>query len=192
MTQRAEESSPLVPRLAPRRPLPPYAFIGDGFGLPHPRRDPGGHMHGNVEHDEPAPLDPASWRESEAYLFGLDLFNHGYYWESHEEWEGLWIAAAKKGPVSEFVKGLIKLAAAAVKIRQGQLEGTRRHGARAEQHFELAREMVGGAEHFAGLAFAELIEFAREVQDESREWPSFPASEVGVVYERRLWPEEAP
>ncbi len=32
---------------------------------------------------------------------GVDLFNHGYYWESHEEWESLWHAAGRRGVVAD-------------------------------------------------------------------------------------------
>ncbi|TGQ49534.1 DUF309 domain-containing protein, partial [Mesorhizobium sp. M1C.F.Ca.ET.210.01.1.1] len=27
------------------------------------------------------------------FRWGIDLFNHGYYWEAHEAWEPLWHAA---------------------------------------------------------------------------------------------------
>jgi uncharacterized protein len=30
---------------------------------------------------------------SDAFGWGLDVFNHGYYWEAHEAWEGLWQVA---------------------------------------------------------------------------------------------------
>ena len=48
-----------------------------------------------------------------------DLLNHGFYWEAHEAWETLWHAAGRKGEIADFLKGLIKLAAAAVKAREG-------------------------------------------------------------------------
>jgi hypothetical protein len=54
-----------------------------------------------------------------AYLRGIDLFNFGYWWESHEAWEGLWRACGRRGPAADFLKGLIKLAAAGVKASTG-------------------------------------------------------------------------
>ncbi|MER9007639.1 DUF309 domain-containing protein [Mesorhizobium sp. M0862] len=27
------------------------------------------------------------------FRWGIDLFNHGYYWEAHEAWEPLWQTA---------------------------------------------------------------------------------------------------
>ena len=56
-----------------------------------------------------------SWSQSHDYLLGCDLFNHGYYWEAHETWEGLWNACGRSGTTADFLKGLIKLAAAGVK-----------------------------------------------------------------------------
>jgi uncharacterized protein len=41
---------------------------------------------------------------------GIDLFNHGEYWEAHEVWESDWIHD-RKGPDSDFYKGLIQIAA---------------------------------------------------------------------------------
>nr|WP_244447982.1 DUF309 domain-containing protein [Neorhizobium vignae] len=51
---------------------------------------------------------------------GQDLFNHGYYWEAHEAWEGLWQAAKRGSQLRAFLKGLILLSAAGVKIREGK------------------------------------------------------------------------
>jgi hypothetical protein len=149
-----------TPRYVPERPLPPYAFWGGG-PHPHPRRDPEGHSHGQPEPDPP-PLDPASWRDSDAYLYGIDLFNHGFYWEAHEQWEALWVAAGKRGPVAEFMKGLIKLAACGIKVRQGRPRGIRRHSERAVRHFRKVREETG-ADRFAGLPLPDLEDSSRAI-----------------------------
>jgi len=69
------------------------------------------------------PSDPANWQASAEYLRGIELFNHGYYWESHEVWESLWHAAGRTGPIADFLKGLIALAAAGVKVREGKAAG---------------------------------------------------------------------
>jgi hypothetical protein len=110
------------------RPLPPYSYV-PGF-TPHPVSDPRGHMHG-AAHETPQPLDPASWRSSDAYLYAADLFNHGFYWEAHEAWESLWHAAGRRGFVAAWLKALIKLAAAGVKAREGNPTGVARHATRA-------------------------------------------------------------
>lgn len=108
--------------------LPPYSYVPGHH--PHPVSDPAGHMHG-VPPQTVAPLDPVNWRDSTTYLYAIDLFNHGYYWEAHEAWEGLWHAADRRGPTADFLKGLIKLAAAAVKAREGNPRGVVLHAKRA-------------------------------------------------------------
>ncbi len=172
--------------MAPLRKFPPYAFAGSP--QPHPRNHPEGHSRGLPE-VIPPPLDPARWPESEDYLHGIDLFNHGYYWEAHEAWEGLWMAAGKTGPISELMKGLIKLAAAGVKARQAEPEGIRRHAERARAHFEAARRL-SGVERFAGFGLGELMEFCKEVGRRAEDWPAHPGRVVAVVFERLLIPAD--
>jgi uncharacterized protein len=41
---------------------------------------------------------------------GVELFNEGLYWESHEAWEEAWMPD-RKGPDGGFYKGLIQVAA---------------------------------------------------------------------------------
>jgi len=176
---------PSPPRYAPDLSFPPYAYTGDP--MPHPRNHPRGHSRDEPEEIPPA-LDPRSWQDSRAYLCGIDLFNHGYYWEAHEAWEGLWLAAGKKGPISELMKGLIKLTAAGVKARQSQPDGVRRHAVRAGDHFETTRVLVG-EETFAGFSFSDLIDFSRQVGSRADDWPSHVGEEVAIVFDRCLTPK---
>ena len=78
--------------LRKRRSLPPYAYL-PGTKL-HPARDPAGHSNhvGSISVAAEATLG------SDVFLWGLDLFNHAYYWEAHEAWEGLWQVADRDGP----------------------------------------------------------------------------------------------
>lgn len=117
-----------VPRYC-ERPFPPYSYV-PGSGNPHPVSDPRGHMYGMVELAA-IPLDPANWHSSETYLYAIDLFNHGYFWEAHEAWEALWRAAGRSGIEAVFLKGLIKLAAAGVKQQENNPAGVGRHTRRA-------------------------------------------------------------
>jgi hypothetical protein len=131
MSSRAASSdlfgSAARPRYSMHR-FPPYSYVpGES---PHPLSDPKGHMRGSVERRSPL-LDPSQWRASQRYLFGVDLFNHGYYWEAHEAWESLWLAAGRQGTTACWLKCLIKLAAAGVKARVGSPVGVERHIARA-------------------------------------------------------------
>ena len=92
--------SMLRPRWLPQKNSPPYAYL-PGRG-PHPVRDPMGHSY----HVEPIPVAPEASLGSDVFLWGLDLFNHGYYWEAHESWEGLWQVADRDGPVPMLFQGL--------------------------------------------------------------------------------------
>jgi hypothetical protein len=70
---------------------------------------------------------------SDAFLWGLDLFNHGYYWEAHEAWEGLWQVADRDDPLRMLFKGLILLSAAGVKIRERKNAAAARHAKRGSR-----------------------------------------------------------
>ncbi len=146
-----------------RRPFPPYSYV-PGSGTPHPVSDPRGHMHGITE-PIPEPLDPKRWRESETYLHAVDLFNHRFYWEAHEAWESLWHAAGHRGLIADFLKGLIKLAAAGVKFREGNPVGVRRHLARSQ-------ELLGNVEEtkFCGIELAalnaHLLQFEEDISED--------------------------
>lgn len=122
-------------RYVPQRPFPRYAYVPGR--QPHPVTDPRGHSFG-IEPAEVPPLDATCPEESIEFLYGIDLFNHGYYWEAHECWEGLWHAAGRTGPVAVLLKGLIKLAAAGVKAREGNSTGVQRHARRAADLLEQA------------------------------------------------------
>ncbi|TWU22826.1 DUF309 domain-containing protein [Bythopirellula polymerisocia] len=121
-----------VPRYC-QLPFPPYSYV-PGSGTPHPVSDSRGHMYGNPE-PPTLPLDPEHWPGNEIYLYAVDLFNNGYYWESHEQWEALWHAAGRTGIEGDFLKGLIKLAAAGVKQREKNATGVGRHARRAIELF---------------------------------------------------------
>ena len=85
----------------------------------------------------------------------LDLFNHGYYWEAHEEWERLWRVSGQDSLPGRFLKGLIKLSAAGVKVRENSVHGVRRHAASAGEVFaDVAAEAE--TDVFCGLEFTAL------------------------------------
>ena len=67
------------------------------------------------------------------YLAGIEFFNQCDFFEAHEAWEALWHACERRGPTADFLKGLIKLAAAGVKAREGRAAGVRRHALRATE-----------------------------------------------------------
>ena len=168
-----------LPRFAPDEPLPPYSYVTGKF--PHPLSDPAGHSFGRPP-EKPAAIDPARWHDSRVFCHAIDLFNHGFYWESHEVWEGLWHAAGRQGRVADFLKGLIKLAAAGVKAREGRLAGLHRHAQRAAELFTLTQSHLDkGNTRFLGLNVGDLIAVAERLAVQ----PAL-ATSTGAAVERAL------
>lgn len=62
---------------------------------------------------------PRCFREVDAYLYGVDLFNAGYFWECHEAFESIWLLLPRGGRVSTYLQGLIQYAAFLLKSVQG-------------------------------------------------------------------------
>lgn len=128
-------------RYAPGRSFPPYAFLPGRD--PHPTRDPAGHSFDLAEAPPPA-LPASGWRSNAPYLWGVDLYNHGFLWESHEAWEGLWHVSKPDRIQALFLQGLIQCAAAWLKIAMDQPRGMERLAALAlEKLDEVARESGG-------------------------------------------------
>ena len=146
------------PRLVPERPFPAYAYLPGRH--PHPTRDPEGHSFGEPP-ETPDPPDPDRWRGCGDYLYGIDLFNHGFYWEAHEAWEGLWVACGREGATATFLQGLINLAAAGFKARWGNVRGLRANAGTALRLFRSASKELGtqGMRHM-GLDLRALAETA--------------------------------
>lgn len=109
-------TSDAVPRYT-QRPFPPYRYLPfrNDPRCPHPRNHPAGHSYAQEEDYLPH-FAPDDWATCEPYLFGIDLFNHGYWWESHDAFEAVWLAAGQKSTVCGlFIQGLIQLAGAQLK-----------------------------------------------------------------------------
>ena len=158
-------------RLVPDVPFPAYSYVPGRS--PHPISDPKGHSFG-ITPPVPSAVNPERWAENKTYLYGLDLFNARYYWESHVELEALWLACGRQGVVADFLKGLIKLAAAGVKHLAGVPDGVQSHARRAADLWrEVARLLEPGREVFMGLRLTTLIESADSVSQSG--WPDpFP------------------
>lgn len=144
---------PAWPRYSSRA-FPAYRFVP---GLhPHPRRDPRGYAYGTPE-VPPARVSPERWRQNEPYLFGIDLYNHAYWWACHEELEGLWHVAGRTSEEGQYLQGLIQVAAAHLKRHVGAVDGARRLAAEALEHLSCVRGPL-----YMGLA---LDPFRRAVTD---------------------------
>jgi hypothetical protein len=175
------------PRFVLDMPLPPYTFVPGQ--TPHPVRDVAGHLYGR-KIEIPPPLESDRWQVSKAYLYGIDLFNHGFYWEAHEAWEGLWHQAGRRGLVADFLKGLIKLAAAGVKVREGIPRGVSAHAAGAALLFHQTAAALGGdAERFAGFVLGDLLEYSSQAERLAAHVPSEAEPGVRIVFDFVLQPQ---
>jgi len=125
---------------APRRytalPLPSYRFVPRR--APHPTADPRGHSYGRPPPFEVAPLDGRRWWRSQAYLYGCDLYNRGFWWEAHEAWEAVWQLAGKDSPERAGLQGLIQVANCHLKLHMGLTRVIARLQQRYAAHFQRA------------------------------------------------------
>ena len=111
-----EGESPVTVERYCRKPFPAYRFVPGE--TPHPTRDPQGHSFG-VQEAVLDKFDVDNWLDCEPYLYGVDLFNHGYWWEAHEAWEIVWKCVGRRTRTGLFLQGLIQISVALLKTKQG-------------------------------------------------------------------------
>jgi hypothetical protein len=146
---------PAPPPLRLDLTLPPYRYLpGEG---PHPLRHPDGHS------QSPPPLDVEA-----AWLRGCDLYDHRYYWESHEVWEAAW-RALPAGDRRELLQGLIQLAAATIKHHLGHDRPARLLLERAAGRLEAV--IAARGEQWWGLDLPATLASARAFVSASGDWP---------------------
>ena len=138
-------------RYLPDRPLPVSTYV------------PGRGRRPATETGEVVPTD--DWRRCEAYLWGVDLWNHGFPWEAHEAWEGPWRAATDDRH-RELLRGLIQCAAARVQRAAGKSEGAATLLARG-----LSRLRAVGTEPCMGITADELAHRLERYFDDGDEVP---------------------
>jgi hypothetical protein len=158
----------LPPRLAPDLPFPPYAFVPGRH--PHPLREATG--------------DGASAPPSDAeQRHAVDLFNHGYYWEAHEVWEAWWHIAGRHSAEGRLLQGLIGLAAAGVKAREGNARGVVHHAYRAREIFQA---LTDGPPVLLGFSIVALVELAQEIAKKPRLRRAATGAPPEVVFQSAL------
>jgi uncharacterized protein len=156
--------------------LPLYTYVPGG-PWPHPNRakEAGG--------------DRDTWpvgdmADSPIFRRGMELFDAGYYWEAHEAWEVLWHAAGRRGATADVLRGLIKLAAAGIKVRERREPGVRTHARRAAECFAAARRQ--GGVHQLGLDLDLWIDRARAIAETPPGDPGPPDAPVTRVFAFRI------
>ena len=133
-----------------REEFPIYRYVP---GIhPHPMRDKEGHSFG-IEENEIEKWSVENWKDNQEYLYGIDLYNNHYYWESHEAWEGLWRAVKPHSKPHKFLQGLIKLSASVLKIRMAKQVPMDIVGAQrlAKSGFELLESIKNDDEIYMGV-----------------------------------------
>lgn len=125
------------------RPMPPYAYVPGRNA--HPTADPGGHSRHRAGTRESHCLPPGRWHCCAAYLFGCDLYNHGYWWEAHEAWESVWLNSGD--PIQRhYFQGLIQVANAHLKLEMGRPRAV----ARLRREYLHHLSPVAALDHYMG------------------------------------------
>jgi uncharacterized protein len=83
--------------------------------------------------------DCRAWRE------GLRFYRAGAFWEAHEVWEAVWMAAPEKSAEKLMVQGVIQLANARLKRRMGRDAAAERLEGMARDLMREAWARAGGA-----------------------------------------------
>jgi uncharacterized protein len=136
------------PRYRPTSALPVHAYVPGRD--PHAARPARGH--GPVV---AAFLSEDQWSRNADFLWGVDLYNGGFFWEAHEAWEELWRAAPLDSLQRSFLQGLIQCAAASLKAALGDTTACMRLSARALRRLERVR--AGHPDRYMGLALEPFI-----------------------------------
>ena len=154
------------------KPFPPYSFL-PGVN-PHPSESPQGHSY---RKSEPliVPLTVKNWPHNENYLYGIDLYNHQYWWESHEAWEGLW-KASSDDLTREFLQGLIKVSAAFIKWELKTPRGLKIHYQSALQHLMTVAEKYSVYMGIDLLSYIGQLEQCVNILSNTpvEKWPALP------------------
>ncbi|MCG8403560.1 MAG: DUF309 domain-containing protein [Phycisphaerales bacterium] len=136
-------------------PFPPYRFVPGRH--PHPN-SPQGHSHLLPGETEPPVIfhPPEDWAKSPDYLYGCDLYNHGYWWEAHEAWEGLWHKTAKGSPQRSYLQGLIQVSARHLKLFLGHMEGVERLRETGTAHLRKTLDAISN-DYFMGIHLSDWL-----------------------------------
>ena len=86
------------------------------------------------------------------FLEGVEHFNAREFWDAHESWEELWLAASSD--LEQYLQGLIQLAAAYHHLQRGTLSGGIRLFDAALRRLEPFAESCCGIERHHAVAAA--------------------------------------
>jgi len=183
----AEASDIRAVLTAPRytsRPFPAYRFTPGRD--PHPTANPLGHSYQPAGEGLSAIAwyGPDRWEECDEYLYGCDLYNHGYWWEAHEAWEEVWHLPERASAEKHFLQGLIQVSACHLKRYLGHLDGVRRLRVSSEEHFSAARQNIQ-QEIFMGIDVQRFLGHVQRYYDNADEKARLEVSTFPYVVLRR-------
>ena len=151
-----------IPRYTDRA-LPSYRHLP--FQNAHPFLDKGGHSYGE-KLTPPEDFNPDNWENHEEYLYCIDLFNNGFWWEAHERLKYLSMATGQESETGQFIRGIIQISAALLKHFMGEDGGAQ---TLAKMGIETL-EKTGG--NTLGIETETLINQVREcLQSEEGKYP---------------------
>ena len=157
-----------VPRYSDKA-FPPYRFIPRE--TPHPTEHPEGHSYKKKESPVEI-LTETNWSRHPTYLYAVDLYNYGYWWEAHENFEQLWRLYPKNDLTRNFFQGLIKISAAFLKWQQKQNRGTAIHYRGA---MDLLQKVKSEKSFYLGINLAEYLlkleHCFQKMTDDPLVWP---------------------
>ena len=133
--------------------LPPYRHI------PGSNQRPDTAFLESVAQQAPAITGDSGAASNIAWLYGVRLFNEGFYWESHEVLESVWMSAPPNSRERHLLQSVIQLANARLK----HLMGRQQAQVRLQQlALESARRAfpVRMSERLMGIDFTQLCKLA--------------------------------
>ncbi len=146
------------------RPFPPYRYTPGQN--PHPVIDEDGHSYGHEE--EAVEFEPQRWKESDDYLYGIDLLNHGYFWEAHEAFEGIWHHLGRKDENSRFIQGLILLAVSCLHLRRGRMSAVKKVATKGLNKLEGLDTCFFGCQTFVICSYLQLLQNGESIKVDIR------------------------
>ena len=119
--------------------MPTYRYVPGRH--PHPSKHPKGHY--NETPPVALEVSVSNWATQEGWKRGLDLFDHRFYWECHEQLEAIWHRLESNDPHRSFVQGLIQAAAYRLKWHMGHDKSARTLKLACEKRLEMAHLRLG-------------------------------------------------
>ena len=164
MTTDIPAPSPAPQLRVPGLCMPAYRYIPGKH--PHPTKHPQGHN--NALCDPPLPKDWASTPNHKSWLRGLDLFDHRYYWECHEQLEEVWKIQPHESPSKALVQGIILAAAFLLKHHMGHYPAVTTLQAHALTRLTHSKRLMGDS--VWGIHLPSLMEVLKRSPNEVH-WP---------------------